>query len=224
MLRLFQIADSSFPTGGYAFSHGLEGLHALRLIRTIDDVYQFARVHVEESLASQELPAVRISGECFHRHDLDRFDELDRILTLVKPVPAFRASSQRMGRSLLTLGVELFPSSFLLEIHGGVSQGNRAGNFAVAFGAVAASAGAEAGAAEIAFAAGSLNGYVAAAVRLGVIGQSSAQQIVVALEPVLERAIDTARTIDTHSIGGYAPLIDIAGMRQLDLPGRLFAS
>ncbi|MDP9362684.1 MAG: hypothetical protein M3Q10_00380, partial [Chloroflexota bacterium] len=50
LLLLLQLADSAFPTGAFAFSHGLEGLLDAGLLRGEADVAAVLRVHVEEGL------------------------------------------------------------------------------------------------------------------------------------------------------------------------------
>ena len=224
LLRLLQITDSSFPTGGYAFSHGLEGLHAMGLIAGESDGRAVAQAHIEETLAWQDLPAVWLA----HRHasvdDLDGLIELDELLSALRPVPAFRTASMRMGRRTLEATGPLFPSPFADRLLTAIRDGRTPGHHAVAFGVAARSAEIDAMSAVSAFGASSLNSYVAAAVRLGAIGQTAAQRIIAGLEPALSEAIAAAPQIPPDDFGGYLPLIDIAGMRQPTLPARMFAS
>jgi urease accessory protein len=224
LLRLLQLTDSSFPTGGYAFSHGIEGLHAMGLLRDEAGVRDVALTHIAETLARLELPAVSHAHTAARGSDLPALVELDHLLTALKPVPAIRAASTRMGRRLLEAALPLFPSSVGEQLLAAVREGQASGHHAVAFGVVAQ--GAEIGRddALAGFAAAALNGYVAAAVRLGVIGQAAAQRVIAGLEPNLVAAIAAAPGVETVDMGGYAPLLDIAGMRQPDLPARLFAS
>lgn len=224
LLRLLQLADSGFPTGAYAFSHGLEGLHAMGLVTNETDVHAFARAQIEETLARQDLPSGRHVHRLAEAGDLPALVDLDRLLSALKPVPAFRAASTRIGRQTLESALPLHPAPFALAYHDEVRRGNAPGHHAVAFNVVAHAAGIDAPSTIAAFGAASLNGYVAAAVRLGVIGQGAAQRIVARLEPDLEAALDTAPTVAIDDLGGYTPLIDIAGMRQPSLPARMFAS
>ena len=224
MLRLLQLADSSFPTGGFSFSHGLEGLHALGLLNNESDIAGFAAVQIEENLAGVDLPAVRIAHRLAASGSIDNLIDLDRTLDALKTVPAFRTSSQRMGRRLLEMAVPLLegpiPIALLAEIGGGQTPGHHA----VAFATVFHSAGVEESLAALAFAAAAVNGYVAASVRLGLIGQTAAQGIVAALQPRLAAAVERAASIEIDDLGGYSPLIDLAGMRQPLLSARMFSS
>ena len=223
-LRLLQVTDSSFPTGGYAFSHGLEGLHAMGLVTTGADVRQVTRAHVEETLAWQDLPAVSHAHCHASAGDLDALIEIDHLLSALRPVPAFRKASTRMGRRTLEATAPLFPSPFAERVLGTIRDGLTPGHHAIAFGVAAQAAGIEAPGAVTAFAAAAVNGYVAAAVRLGAIGQTSAQGIIAGLGPILAEAIVAAPGIEPCDFGGSLPLLDIAGMRQPALPARMFAS
>ena len=224
LLRLLQLTDSSFPTGGYAFSHGIEGLHAMGLLRDEAGVREVAQTHIAETLARLELPAVSHAHIAAGEADFSALVALDHLLTLLKPVPAIRAASARMGRRLLEAALPLYPSPTGDRLLAAVREGPASGHHAVAFGVVAQGAGIGRDEALAGFAAAALNGYVAAAVRLGVIGQAAAQRVITGLEADLAAAIAAAPGVALAEMGGYAPLLDIAGMRQPDLPARLFAS
>jgi len=224
LLRLLQLSDSGFPTGGYAFSHGLEGLHAMGLVTNEVDIHAVARTHIEETLAQQELPAGCHAHRLAGASDLDGLIHLDHLLSVLKSVPAFRIASIRIGRQTLESALPLHPAPFALAYHDAVCRGTAPGHQAVAFAVVTHAAGIDAASAIAAFGAAALNGYVAAAVRLGVIGQGAAQRIVRRLEPDLETALRDAGTLGIDELGGYTLLLDIAGMRQPSLPARIFAS
>lgn len=55
MLRLFQLADSIFPSGGFAFSNGLECMARQGNLKGMDDFHQYLECYLEQ-LATLELP------------------------------------------------------------------------------------------------------------------------------------------------------------------------
>ena len=224
LLRLLQLTDSSFPTGGYSFSHGLEGLHAMGLVASEGDVRAFALAHIAETLAQQDLPVVCLAHGHADGQELAALVELDHLLAALKPVPAFRTASTRIGRRTLESGLPLYGSPFAGQYLHAVREGRTPGSHAIAFAVVTHAAGIAAPDAVAAFGAAALNSYVAAAVRLGIIGQGAAQRIIANLEPDLRAALAEAPTIGPHDLGGYTPLLDIAGMRQPALAARMFAS
>jgi urease accessory protein len=224
LLRLLQLTDSGFPTGSYAFSHGLECLHAMGLIRGQPDVRAFALGHIQETLAGQDLPAVVHAHRAATTGTLDALIALDTLLDALRPVPAHRTASTRIGRQSLQSAFALYPSAIAGAYLAAIRAQRARGHHAVAFGVLTASAGIEFRPAVSAFGASSLGSYVAAAVRLGVIGQGAAQRVIAELEPDLAAVVAKSPEIALDDLGGYTPLIDIAGMRQPHLATRIFSS
>lgn len=220
ILRLLQVTDSGFPTGGYAFSHGLESLSRSGDICNEREVHEFALTHIEETLAGIELPAVWQASDGDGRHLL----ELDELIDCLKPVPVYRRASRKLGRRLLASATPLNRSPRLIAFARAIETGATPGHHAVAFGAVARAIEVSQDLALLAFGSSSLSGYVAAAVRLGLIGQGAAQGIVTTLQPNLITAIERAKTLTPSEMGAYSPLIDLAGLAHASHPARQFSS
>lgn len=223
-LRLLQLCDSGFPTGGYAFSHGLEGLHALGIARDAAGVRGFVRAQVEDGLAGIELPAAWHAHAAASAGDLATLLTLDELLDALKPVPAARSASTRVGTRLLEAAGPLLADGMVRRYLAAIREGRGRGHHAVAFAVTLAAAGLGAGETALALGATAVGGYVAAAVRLGVIGQTAAQGIVTELHPLLCVVAERAADVALDDMGGYLPLVDLAGLRQEGLGGRLFAS
>ena len=224
LLRLLQFADSAFPTGAFAFSHGLEGLLDAGLLKGEAEVATVLSVHVEESLAGLEAPAARHAHRFAAAGDLAALLALDATLAALKPVPAFRAASAKTGRRFLDATTGLVDGPALAALRRAVADGRAEGHHALAFAAVGQAAGLDEETTAIALAAGFLGNLAAAAVRLGLIGQTAAQRLVAALRPDLLAAVEHASDLPLADLGAYTPLLDLAGLRQSTLQGRLFAS
>src|SRR5712691_1831975 len=94
LLDVLQIAESSFPSGSYAHSFGLEGLYALGEV----DLEGHLRFVLGNGLARLELPLVR---EAFCVERLDQLVRLDALMDVLLPVREFRLASRSIGRSFL---------------------------------------------------------------------------------------------------------------------------
>jgi len=224
LLRLLQFADSTFPTGGYAFSHGLEGLAAAGLLRDEADVLATVRVQVEEGLAGIELPALCHAHRTALANRPDDLVALDILLSALKPVPAFRDGGAKVGRRFLASAAPFVASPALDGYRDAIAAGDALGHHALTFALACAAAGIAEDDAALAFGAGFVANQATAAVRLGLIGQAAAQRVVAALHPDLVRALRRAQTLSLDDLGAYHPLLDLAGLGQPALAARTFAS
>lgn len=223
-LRLLQLADSSFPTGGFAFSNGLEGLADLGLLPDAAAIEAAIGVQVEEGLAGVDGPAVLLAHAFASAGDLPALVELDALLTALRPVAAFHAASVRTGRRFLESAADVVAGETLAAYRAAARAGDAEAHHAVAFGVAAAAIGVPARSAALAFGSIALHGQTAAAVRLGLIGQRAAQGIIARTQPLLLRALDAAADRPLTELGGYQPLLELAGLLQPSLETRLFAS
>ena len=224
LLSLLQLTDSGFPTGAFAFSHGLEGLVAAGLVKDEDAVHEFIAVHLREGFARLECPAMSHAWRAAQAQDLERLVALDELVNALKPVPAFRSGSARTGRRLLESAAGVLAGPVLSAYRETVLVGRTPGHHAIAFAVVMAAAGQDEGTAALALGVGIVNGLAAAAVRLGVIGQVAAQRIIAATHEPIAAAAARGRQLAADDMGGFLPMIDVAGLAQSRLSGRVFAS
>lgn len=224
LLRLLQVTDSGFPIGAFAFSHGLEGLFAAGIVRDERDIAAFVALHLNEGFAGIECPAMLWSWRAVRGGDLAALLELDGLVDALKPVPAFRSGSVRTGRGLMRSAAGVVEGALLGAYRARVAASGTPGHHAVAFGAVMACAGVDESTASLALGISFVGGLTAAAVRLGIIGQGAAQRIVAGAHDAIAAAAARARDTPREDMGAFMPIVDVAGLRQPRLPGRIFAS
>jgi urease accessory protein len=223
-LRLLQLVDSSFPTGAYSFSNGMEGIAAFGMLTSEADVEVLIETQIDEGLAGIELPALFETHRAASAGDLAQIRLVDEILSAFKPIPAFRAASTKVGRRFLESAAPLVPCEVLAGYQDLVREGKAEGHHAIAVGIVFHVAGIDANTTTLAFASNFLHGQIAAALRLGLIGQSAAQRVIAHLQPALIHAVSSAEHRPIDEWGAYQPQLDLAGLLQPNLNGRLFAS
>ncbi len=207
-LDVLHVLDSSFPTGGYVHSAGLESVAGGR-----GGLEALLRLRIEQSLARLELVFVLHA----YQHDLLELDARFHALQLMREP---REASSAIGASLLRSVVSVVHDARV----GQFLRDGRYRHHPIAFGAVAAALEVPAYLAAEAFGFGSVRSQVAAAQRLGWIGQREAQLVLHRLKPALAAAVVHASRLEVEQASAFAPTWDIACMAHERADVRMFAS
>lgn len=220
LLRALQYGDSQFPSGGFAFSGGLETLIADSRIDSEALVSDF----VLAQLAHRWAPGDRVAlVHAFRRaHDLDRVVDVDRDYHALCLVESLREGSRKHGRALLGMHVRLGTPA-VVEYQRLIADGRTPGHLPVVQGVVWKNAGLSESEAEVAAAHGFSMGLLSAAVRLGSLGHIRAQRIR-ALVSEAASGILREEVADDAPLAGFSPASDVAAMRHDRAHVRLFAN
>ncbi len=221
LMKLLQMTDSSFPVGGYAYSHGLEWLARQRALGEAD-LDAVLAAYVDQVAFGQWLPAARLAHRSTSTKAVVR---CDRRLDASILAEGERNAGRAMGERLLVAASETFGGERTATLLREVRQGHAPGQYAVAFGAAGQDAGVEARQLLTFLAFSMLNSIAQAAVRLGLIGQAASARIVArAGESVEARVVTLLATRPAARFGAFTPGLDVAGILHPTLPFRMFAS
>lgn len=213
VLAAIRFADSAFPSGGFAFSSGLEGSHRDGFVRTEADVEDFTAEQIERRWNHCDRVLLRgawVAAEPF---------EADALAEAVATMSVLREASRRAGAALLGTFAAVLQSG-VAEYRSAVLTGATPGHLPVAQAVCLRAAGLTLEHAEIVAAWHALSGIIGAAVRLGIIGHLGAQRVTTSLMPVLLELFEREIRSTPASFTAYA---DIAAQRRGD-GTRLFAS
>lgn len=212
---VLQLADSAFPTGGFAHSAGLE---AMMQSGELTSVEQFMGELIDQ-LAHGSLPIVAAAHD-----EPARLAELDAFTraTLWSHVAA--RASRAQGRALLDVAARSFGHDALAEARTQLARGQLEGHLAPVFGFVTRILDVGRDDALAAFLHLGLRGALSAAVRLGCIGPAEGQALHHRLHPQLDAALARARTQTLEDVAQTAPLVELVQATHDRLYSRLFQS
>lgn len=214
MVRLMAWLSPSFPTGAFAFSHGLESAAAKGVITSKEDLQSWLEALLIHGTVWND--AV-LAAEAWRRSDAPpQLQELEELAVALCGSLERQMETTAQGTAFIA-AARHWP--------GGV-DGLPAGDVAlpVAFGAVAGRMGVPLEPALSCFAHAALSNLVQAAIRLSVLGQAGGVAVTVALE---EAVLDTAHRASRATLDdlGSATLVsDIMAMRHEILEPRIFRS
>ena len=220
LLTLWQ-SDTAFPSGGFAFSNGVEGaLAALgRLDRTA--LASLIRTTLTRRWASAERVAML---HAFHAVRLGQLADVDAAYEAATLSESLRLGSRRNGRAFLTAHRRL-GSPGAAELVGAIADTTCLGHLPTAQGWIWRRCGIDQAAAVAACAYTTAAAMANAAVRLGALGALEAQGALLACLPLIETLAEAPFTPSQPIVfSSAAPWIDIVSARHARSDVRLFAN
>jgi urease accessory protein len=210
---LFAWFSPAFPTGGFAYSHGLET--AAREGRVIGEAGLGAWLQGVLTRGSGWNDAVLLS--LAHRADDEALAELAALAAALAPSRERLAETLGQGEAFLTAVRAGWPQLAPCVLPGRLA-------YPVVAGAAAARLGASAQMTLGAYLTGFCANLIAAGVRLSLCGQSGGVRILARLTPLIGEIAARAANAAHEDLGGCALGADIASLRHETLNGRLFLS
>ncbi|WP_191058956.1 urease accessory protein UreF [Geminicoccus harenae] len=219
LLAALQHGDSQFPSGGFAFSWGLEGLmgggHLGRR-----DLHHFIEGQFRQRWACFDRVVIaEAHRRCRDLQGLCELDDWVDAATLAEPA---RDGSKRAGNALLGVHQRLGTSGaaeLRTRVHAGAAHGHQA----VVQGMVLAGVGLGLAEALAVAAHATAAAFCTAAIRLGLASHLDAQQALTALRPVLAGLL-AGPLPALDEAAAFTPAAEIAMMRHAGQELRLFAN
>jgi urease accessory protein len=216
--RILQVADSAFPTGGFAHSGGLEASVTLGHASTPAAFADYVEAHVW-NVGCGALPFVGAAHD-----DPLAVARLDLHLDACLVNRVTNAASRTQGRAFIATCERAFDETALAPLAARARRREGPSHLAPLFGAALKIVGAARDDALAAFLHLALRGVTSAAVRLGVVGPFEAARLTSSLAPTLDRVLAVGSSLTPDEAASTAPVIDIIAATHDRLDARLFQS
>lgn len=208
-LLIWQLADSTFPTGGFAHSSGLEVAFHLGEVRHREALDGFLTSSLHQA-GRAAIPFVTSA----HREP-GRLDEWDSAAEAFLTNHVANRASRLQGRA------------FRLAVERGFGRAPvlmTFGHYAPTFGALLAGLGVGMESTARLFLFLQLRGWVGAAVRLGIVGPLEGQGLQRDLAPVLDEVLEKSLRLELEEAAQTSPLLELHQALHDRLYSRLFQS
>jgi urease accessory protein len=214
--RIWQIADSTFPTSGFAHSNGLEAAWQQGEIRSLEELADFIRVHLSQT-GRAVLPFV---NEAYYQSQ--PFADLDRLYDVFVSNHVANRGSRAQGQAFLLAAAQSFNLPSVVRLRADLLKEKLPGHFGPVFGSVLQLLKVGHSTCLRLFLFMSLRGLLASAVRLGIAGPMAAQSLQSRLEHDAESVAYRAETAAVADVAQTSPLLDILHGAHDRLYSRLF--
>lgn len=223
LLEGLRFVDTFFPSGGYAFSSGLEAAVQGGAVKNSDQFARYIEDLLRGGMSRREALATKIANAAGAEGPISVALEVDRRLDATKLSRESRMASRQMGRQVIRVAADQIKAKSVLSAYREEVESDRApGHLAVTFGLTLGACGWNPEETAAAFLYQTAVGFVSAAMRLSPIGQHEGQRILGEWLPLIER-ISREVTSDTV-MSSWSPIQDIYAMRHGSLEWRLFRS
>ncbi len=215
---ILQLADSAFPTGGFAHSAGLEAAWQLGEVAAAGGLEAFFALHLDHA-GHTTLPFV--TG--VHAQP-ERFVELDQLLDAMTTNHVANRASRVQGQAWLATACASLGNDALHVLKQRTRAEHLPTHLAAAFGAVCRHLDVVLADAQRLFLFNHLRALSSTAVRLGAIGPLAAQALQHRLAPVLDATLAGCADTAPEDAAATAPLLDLIHGHHDRLYSRLFSS
>jgi len=213
LLRLMTWLSPAFPTGAFAYSHGIEWAvetgdvaNAAALLAWMEDVIGHG---------SGRSDAILLRHAHRAAHDIPALTALAELAVAIAPARERRLETEAQGGAFILAAAPWWPATL---------ASLTALPYPVAVGALAGAQGIAEDHAALGLLQAFAGNLISAAVRLVPLGQSAGLAVLAALEPTLLAVMAETRVASLDDIGGAAFRSDIAAMRHETQYTRLFRS
>ena len=218
---LFVWLSPSFPTGAFAYSHGLEMASERGLVTDRAQLQDWLAALISHGSVHNDLILLAATHRAGIAQDAASLAAINALALALQPSAERYLETTQQGGSFLLGVAASWPHATLttLRTHLGPDVA-----YSVALGLAAAAHAIPLDATLTAFAFAFLTNLTSAAIRLGIVGQTAAQDVIAALTPALQTAASAATASSLDDLGSATFSADLCSLEHETQYSRLFRS
>ena len=222
LLSGLRFVDSFFPSGGYAFSSGLEAAVQAGAVKDSTQLAAYVEDLLRGGMSRREAVAACVASRAGATGNQAAAAAVDRELDGMKLGRDGRLASRQMGRQVMKIAAEQLEGKAILKNYLAAMEREEApGQLPVCLGLTLGACGWKGEEAVAAYLYQTAVGFVSSAMRLLPIGQREGQSLIEGWLPLIYRI---SRDVTPVPLSSWSPVQDIYGMRHGQLEWRLFRS
>jgi urease accessory protein len=223
LLQGIRFVDSFFPSGGYAYSSGLEATVQGGAVKDSSQLARYVGDLLRGGISRREAVAVAVAHKASMAGKVQPALAIDAELDSMKMGRESRLASRQMGRQVIRVAAEEFEGDAVLrQFHAKVEEGHTPGHLPVCIGLTLAACGWTRQETVVAYLYHTAVGFVSAAMKLLPIGQREGQRLLAEWSPLLTEL--SRHAVSRSVMVSWSPVQDIYAMRHATLESRLFRS
>lgn len=223
LIQGVRFVDSFFPSGGFAFSSGLEAAVSGGAVRDGKDLARYVEDLLVHATGRREAVAVAIAHHAASTGKLEEAVKVDHQLDALKIGKDSRLASRQIGRQVIKGAAgPIDDHGVVKEFRLAIDEGRTPGHIPVAIGIMLAVCGWSRQDSVAVFLYQTAQGFVSAAMKLLPVGQQEGQQLLAQWGPLIVEL--SQRATQQKLLVAWSPLQDIYAMRHARLESRLFRS
>jgi len=223
LLQGLRFVDSFFPSGGYAYSSGLEAAVQAGAVKDGDGLSRYVEDMLRGGIGRREAVAVGLAHGALVSSKLETALRIDSELDAMKLCREARLASRQMGRQVLRVASEQIRGCTVLQrFDEELEAGHTPGHLPVSMGLTLGACGWPCRESIAVYLYQAAVGLVSAAMKLLPVGQRESQQLLQEWTPVILTISRQAAL--TGQLSSWTPVQDIYAMRHSRLESRLFRS
>lgn len=223
-LPLMQLCDSSFPTGAFSHSYGLETYVQEGLVYDRQSFAQWLTAFLFEQLVYTDGLACKIAFIALEQNDLEALWSLDHKLNVQNLPSETREGTQKIGQRMAKIVQSLYDIPVLSLYSDRMQKKQSFGHPSIVFTMVGHHLSTSSFATTMYYLYSTCSSLIQNAVRAIPLGQTDGQKIIQQFHGELQKATEMVQRLETEDFGIVSPGLEIAQMKHEHVNIRIFMS